>query len=740
MKRILAALTALSLALVTLITATPVQANGIVVTPSTLAPSHGQSMTVQISGLDPAKSYELFLAIGHNQKLGSQFLGSAQFELAQFTPSGAGTHTWTGNFVPDWSENVADLDAPLDEASTFIYMDAVWGLFPMRFGVAESGADPAESFADFAGVSAQLYPSSQNGIGTLNYSGAGYVDGSFVAGQEVTLTGSGWGDIGKIAIIGAAAVPKVDGETASETFWRGYIEDAVFNDFFQFSAIDGEVDTTFNVPTLPSGDFVLWVYYFAFDDSIMEGSEQQLSLNQHRAAYQMGYSFEPITATSADAPVFTDETLALSATVGTAYSDSVAASGTGVTYSIDEGALPGGLSLNSSTGAITGTPTVAGEFDFTIKATNADGSDLAEFTIVVSAAPVPPVFTDETLALSATVGTAYSDSVAASGSGVTYSIDEGALPSGLSLNSSTGAITGTPSDAGEYTFTIRAQNGDGSDYAEFTIVVSAAPVPPVFTDETLASSAMVGLAYSDSVAASGTGVTYSIDEGALPGGLSLNSSTGAITGTPTAAGEFDFTIRAQNGDGSDYAEFTIVVSPDEVIDIGQSVSRHDFVVLDEYPQWYSVNKDICHVAQGNIVVFANIGPCIVRARESGTPNAERKFNVGQVDQSDNGRVNGFDVYFAKGSSALSTKAMDKLSTRAAKFKNESVVVYGYSAGKNSPFKADRLANLRAKAVAAFLEGKGVSVTMVRGVGSTFQNKKKSWKNKRALIQISRFLR
>ena len=83
--------------------------------------------------------------------------------------------------------------------------------------------------------------------------------------------------------------------------------------------------------------------------------------------------------------------------------------------------------------------------------------------------------------------------------------------------------------------------------------------------------------------------------------------------------------------------------------------------------------------------------------------------------------------------------MDKLSTRAAKIKNDSVVVYGYSAGKKSLSKADRLANRRAKAVAAFLEDKGVSVTMVRGVGSTFQNKKKSWKNKRALIQISRFV-
>jgi outer membrane protein OmpA-like peptidoglycan-associated protein len=648
MKKMLAAMTALSLALVTLITSAPAQAAGIVITPSTLTPSFGDTVTVDISGLDPAKQYELILGVGHNLTFYGMFGGAfVNNSVAEVTPTGTGTFSWSGTFQPYWGEGT-DLDAPVDDVG-FLYMDAAWGLFPMRFGILEAGYDPnlIDSFDDFAGLSSQLYPSSQDGIGTLNYSGPGFVNGTFVAGQEVTVTGSGWGDIGTMGLVGATLVPKVDGETASLTFWRTFIEEnSDFSDFFSLAAVDGEIDMSFTVPTLPSGEFALWIYYFSFD-----ADAETLSIRQNRLAYELGYSVDYITAASADAPIFTDDTIALSATVGTAYSDSVAASGTGVTYSISAGTLPAGLSLNSSTGEITGTPTAAGEFTFTIKAENTDGSDLVEFTIVVSSVSNPPVFTDDTIALSATVGTAYSDSVAASGTGVTYSVDEGLLPYGLTLDSSTGAITGTPTAAGEYTVVIRAQNDAGSDYVEFTIVVS---------------------------------------------------------------------------------------DPEEEV-VFERVSRHQYVVLDGFPRWYSETKDVCHVAESNKVVFSNVGRCVVSTRDSGNSNSNRVFRVtGEKGESGDGRVNAFEVYFAKGSSVLDSKAISKLTNRAAKFKNHPVVVYGYSAGKKSPEKADRLANRRARVVAAFLEDKGVAVTMVRGVGSTFQNKKKSWKNKRALIQINRF--
>lgn len=82
---------------------------------------------------------------------------------------------------------------------------------------------------------------------------------------------------------------------------------------------------------------------------------------------------------------------------------------------------------------------------------------------------------------------------------------------------------------------------------------------PVFTDETIVSTASVGTAYSDGVSASNA-ASYSVLSGALPTGISLNTTTGAITGTPTVPGVFTFVIRATNGSGTaDTPSLTITV-------------------------------------------------------------------------------------------------------------------------------------------------------------------------------------
>src|SRR5581483_7216826 len=80
--------------------------------------------------------------------------------------------------------------------------------------------------------------------------------------------------------------------------------------------------------------------------------------------------------------------------VGTPYSSSVSASGgtAPYTYSIASGALPDGLTLNATTGAITGTPTAFGAFNFTIKATDStSGTALtatSNCTIIIAPAPL----------------------------------------------------------------------------------------------------------------------------------------------------------------------------------------------------------------------------------------------------------------------------------------------------------------------------------------------------------------
>ena len=259
-------------------------------------------------------------------------------------------------------------------------------------------------------------------------------------------------------------------------------------------------------------------------------------------------------------PVWTDNVIVNTFVVGTAYSDSVSANNS-PTYSISPGtALPAGISLNSSTGAITGTPTTEQFYSFTITAANGDGNVTVSYSGTVTSpprTPTPPAWTDDVIVNTFIVGTAYSDSVSATNS-PTYSISSGTLPAGISLNSSTGAITGTPTTAQIYSFTIRAANGDGAVTVTYNGTTSS---PPVFTDQTLAPF-LQGRVYSDAVVATQS-PTYSVITGSLPTGISLNASTGAVTGTPTGSGAFSFTIRALNVSGNATASFSgnIVLVP-----------------------------------------------------------------------------------------------------------------------------------------------------------------------------------
>jgi hypothetical protein len=135
--------------------------------------------------------------------------------------------------------------------------------------------------------------------------------------------------------------------------------------------------------------------------------------------------------------------------------------------------------VNSVTGAITGTPTISGTFNFTVKATNSAGNDTKVFSIVISPALPPAVAPTITTAnlLGGTVGTAYSQTLAATGtSPITWSISNGNLPNGLTLNSTTGAITGTPVTAATFNFTVKATNSAGNDTKALSIVISPAPV------------------------------------------------------------------------------------------------------------------------------------------------------------------------------------------------------------------------------------------------------------------------
>jgi len=234
-------------------------------------------------------------------------------------------------------------------------------------------------------------------------------------------------------------------------------------------------------------------------------------------------------------------------TAGTAYSQTLTASG-GVTpysWSLQSGNLPAGLSLNASSGAITGTPAASGTSSFTAKVTdNASATATKTLSIVVNAAPPALSITTSSLP-SGTVGAVYSQTLSATGGTTpyTWSLQSGSLPAGLSIVASTGVISGTPTANGTSSFTAKVTDNAGAT-ATAALAIAINPAALVITTSSLPNGT-VGAAYSQTLAASGgvTPYTWSMQSGTLPAGLSLNASTGAITGTPTASGTSSFTAK-----------------------------------------------------------------------------------------------------------------------------------------------------------------------------------------------------
>jgi hypothetical protein len=274
---------------------------------------------------------------------------------------------------------------------------------------------------------------------------------------------------------------------------------------------------------------------------------------------------QTITVVVTAAPTITTAASLSAATEGTAYSAAIAATGGAgaMTYSVTVGSLPAGLTLNSSTGAITGTATGPnGTVNFTVQvkdsSTVSPQTNSKAFSVTINLPPPPSIASASFAA--GVEGTAYTQTIAETGglAPFTYSIIVGALPAGLSVNTSTGAITGTPTGPNATaSFTMKvvdSSNPAQSATQTFSIAINLPPAPAITTSSL--SAGVEGTAYNQTVAATGYGkLAYSVSLGTLPAGLSLNSSTGAITGTPTGPnGTASFTIQVT--DGSNPAQST----------------------------------------------------------------------------------------------------------------------------------------------------------------------------------------
>lgn len=206
------------------------------------------------------------------------------------------------------------------------------------------------------------------------------------------------------------------------------------------------------------------------------------------------------------------------------------------TFSISSGALPPGLSLNTSTGAVTGTPTASGTF--AIKATDALGASSIGCTITIN----PALQLTCSKVNTGDVGVPFSSgpmTVTGGTAPYTFSIGSGTLPPGLSLNTSTGAVTGTATAPG--TFTIKVTDALGATATGCMITIN----PALQVTCSSVNTGDVGVAFNSgpmTVTGGTAPYTFSIGSGTLPSGLTLNTSTGAVTGTPTAPGAFSIKV------------------------------------------------------------------------------------------------------------------------------------------------------------------------------------------------------
>lgn len=172
-----------------------------------------------------------------------------------------------------------------------------------------------------------------------------------------------------------------------------------------------------------------------------------------------------------------------------------------------------------------------------------------------------PVWTDITLA-NGRKGVGYSSTFTAARA-TSWSIS--GIPPGLSASGTTSAtvtISGTPTGFGSYSITATPRNSDNTSGDTQIISFNILDSSLSWSDQVLATSlATQGVSYSDGVStAAGPTVTYSIFSGSLPPGLSLNSSTGAITGTPSASGTYNFAVRATNGSNETINTNTLTIT------------------------------------------------------------------------------------------------------------------------------------------------------------------------------------
>lgn len=495
------------------------------------------------------------------------------------------THPLFGNLKflvgVDESNSLVDLVTP-SRAFT-VAAEATYGAgsYGRHFRTAGSGASPKG-----ASFSPAFQPANNtgtlivvvNGVASSNSSiNACIVGGSTTSSQLYlprlgsTTSGTGWaasvrGTGNEISSISASPVvdsaPKMvaftrDGETSHKIYVNAV--EQVSGGKLGATASSGLWTYIGGTPTMATINAdIVWIAWFDVVLTPTQISDLYASLGANNA-------FALVESGAATPVTFSGSVANQTGTEGAAFSLDLSTFFTGTetpfAYSVQTGALPAGLSLNSSTGVISGTPTIAGvSSGIVIRATDAtpDTADTNSFSITINAANTSPSFTGPNIAdISGTEGAALTPvDVSAkfydAESGLTFSA-VGSWPAGVTV-SSAGVISGTPTTAGTYaSLQVRATDAGSltADSNAFTITVAA----PATTDGTITvGSALYPIKYTSASVLNESGLRATVlDATTLAAVLNTSGvvcSNGVITITDAAlviGGTYHLAVKTANG-------------------------------------------------------------------------------------------------------------------------------------------------------------------------------------------------
>lgn len=333
-----------------------------------------------------------------------------------------------------------------------------------------------------------------------------------------------------------------------------------------------------------------------------------------RAANVVGSSnrvFQIAILAPTEPPVFVTPSPLPGGVLGEPYSVQIVASNN-PTFGLLAGSLPDGLGLTAG-GMMTGTPSVAGPFNFTVLATNSAGGNNRMYDLEIFA---PPTIATPSPLPYGVLGESYAVQIAASYNPA-FSLLAGSLPAGLELTG-TGMVTGTPTVAGPYNFTVLATNVAGTTNRTYDLEVFG---QPVFATPSPLPSGVVGQPYSTQVVVDNHPTFIGLLSGGLPAGLGLTAS-GMVTGTPVQIESASFTLIATNVVGSTTQAYDLAIDGPPVF-VSTSPLPVGFLGIAYSNQILAVGEPIFSLVGGSLPDGLSLGD---DGLVSGTPTATNAFN------------------------------------------------------------------------------------------------------------------